>query len=269
MDEEKPFPIELIVFLLVIALANDVAEIFFDLLDFTGVGLAGEAIMEPLDFILDFFFTGIFIWRVGFGGSTITQYIDDILEILFIPGRTISVGLGIWIANHPDSAVGKIATTAASLESGNIEGGINEAEGAAKGIEGTAGAEKKLQGERISVSGTGGEEETKNAAEGSSTGESGELESPEAESGGEEGGTPPEKDVFKNPYDNPVGTAGEELNEPPEEEFHEGEGNKQKGELEEGVPSQKVIDIARRRPPLPENASDTEDDGREDLAKAA
>ena len=54
-EEEKPFPIEFIIILLLIAVANDIAEIFFDLLDFTGVGIAGEAIMEPANFILDFF----------------------------------------------------------------------------------------------------------------------------------------------------------------------------------------------------------------------
>ena len=135
MDEEteKPFPIEFIVILLIIALANDLAEIFFDLLDFTGIGVAGEAIMEPIDFVLDLFFTSIFVWKVGFGGGTITQYLDDLLEPFFIPGRTLSVGLGMWIANHPNSIVSKAATTAAALEGGNVDGALGKAEGEIQG----------------------------------------------------------------------------------------------------------------------------------------
>jgi len=119
-EEEKPFDVVIIVMLLIIAIANDIAEVFFDLLDFTGVGIAGEAIMEPANLLLDFFFTGVFVWKVGWGGGTVTQYIGDILEPFLIPGRTLSVIAGIWVANHPDSIVGKVATDAAALEGGKM-----------------------------------------------------------------------------------------------------------------------------------------------------
>jgi hypothetical protein len=267
-EEEKPFPIEFIVILLLVAIANDVAEVFFDLLDFTGVGIAGEAIMEPVDFVLDFFFTGIFWWKVGPGGGTITQYIGDLLEPLFIPGRTISVGLGMWIANHPNSAIGKVATTAASLESGNVAGATGEAEEVAGTVEKeAAGAEKKLQSEGASTTGEGGTGEPEAAKEGQAA----ESKSPEDQSGGEKENAP-EEDIFKNPYENPVGTAGEELNEPPEEEFHEGEGfepKAEKGPQENESQPQKVIDISSRRPPAPPREDSLQNTDDEDLAEAA
>jgi hypothetical protein len=267
-EEEKPFPIEFIVILLIIAMANDVAEIFFDILDFTGVGVAGEAIMEPINFVLDFFFTGIFWWKVGPGGGTITQYIGDILEPFLIPGRTISVGLGMWIANHPNSAIGKAATTAVSLETGNVAGATGEVEEVAGAAEKeAAGAEKKLQSGSASTTGEGGAGELETIKEGETT----ESKSPEDQSGEEKENTP-EEDIFKNPYENPVGTVGEELNEPPEEEFREGGGFNRTGEEEpqerESQP-QKVIDISSRQRLSPQNNNPADNNEEEDLAEAA
>lgn len=268
MDEgEKPFPIEFIVILLLIAIANDIAEVFFDFLDFTGIGVAGEAIMEPANFVLDLFFTGIFWWKVGPGGGTITQYIGDVLEPFLIPGRTISVGLGMWIANHPNSAIGKAAATAASVEGGNVGGAAGEAEGAASAVEKEAGdAEKKLQsGSAVGEGGTAESEATKES-------QAVESKPSESQNGGEKENAP-EEDVFKNPYDNPVGTAAEELNEPPEEEFHEGkEFNRTSAEeepQERKIQPQKVVDISSRRRPSPKNESLADDTDNEDLAEAA
>lgn len=209
MDEEieKPFPIEFIIILLLIAIANDVAEVFFDLLDFTGIGVAGEAIMEPANLILDFFFTGIFLWKVGFGGGTVTQYIGDILEPLLIPSRTISVGIGMWVANHPSSAIGKVASTAASLESGNVGGATSEAEGVAAGVgKEASSAEKGLQKEGTTTA------ETNVAGGEKSVGASGEPESPET-TGGEEKKSP-EKDIMASPEEgNPLENLQEQLEE--------------------------------------------------------
>jgi|GEM_PF-2477896 hypothetical protein len=251
MDEgEKPFPIEFIVILLIVAVANDIAEIFFDILDFTGVGIAGEAIMEPVNFVLDFFFTGIFWWKVGPGGGTITQYIGDLLEPFFIPGRTISVGLGMWIANNPNSVIGKVATTAASLETGNVAGAAGEAEGVAGKIEEVTNAEKKLQSEGAASGGkTGTESEANTSEQQAPTGEPG---SPTGEGDGGKGENAPGDNTFTNPLDNPVGTAGQELNEPPEEKFHEGEGFKPSEK------PQKVVDIESRRSAPPKAKPQTE-----------
>jgi hypothetical protein len=253
MDEgEKPFPIEFIVILLIIAVANDVAEIFFDLLDFTGVGVAGEAIMVPIDLVLDFFFTGIFVWKVGFGGGTITQYIDDLLEPFLIPGRTISVGLGMWIANHPNSTVGKAANTAASLESGNVGGIEGEAEGAVN-------AERKIEGENM--------ERAPKTTEGESA--TAKPTPSEGESSGENESTP-ENDTFKNPYDNPVGTAQEEEFNPSEDAIQEGKGFGTGEEpQEDSAQPQSNIHIVSRRPPTPPKQDQAENTGDEELDEAA
>ena len=79
MDEkEKPFDIISIVILLTLALLNDGAEIFFDLLAlWTGVGIVGEAIMEPANFCswtpLSSF--SVLLMKCGLGGTpTIMQY---------------------------------------------------------------------------------------------------------------------------------------------------------------------------------------------------
>jgi hypothetical protein len=264
MDEgEKPFPIEYIVILLIIAIANDVAEIFFDLLDFTGVGIAGEAIMEPANFVLDLFFTGIFWWKVGPGGGTITQYIGDLLEPFLIPGRTLSVLAGMYLANHPNSALGKVANTAASLESGGATGAIGETEGVAGKLEGeAASAEKKLQGEGAGTN----EGESKAAGKGST----GESESPEGKAGAGENESTPESDVFKNPYENPVGTAAEEEFNPSEDAIQEGKGfNSGEKSQEDEVQPQSGIHIASRRPPAPPKQDHAENIGDEELDEAA
>lgn len=267
MDEEieKPFPIEFIIILLFIAVANDIAEIFFDLLDFTGVGVAGEAIMEPINFVLDFFFTAIFWWKVGLGGGTITQYIGDILEPTFIPGRTISVALGMWVANNPNSAIGKVANTAASLESGNAEGALGEAESAAGSVEKETGtAQKKLEGENAGKKEISGGTEDKSIAT--------EQISPDNQ-GAEENQNTPENDIFKNPYDNPVGTAQEEEFNPNEDAIQEGKGfsptTREETEPEEHHQPQKVIDIASRRPPAAPKKEPGENADAESLAEAA
>ena len=74
--EEKPKPFDLtsIVVLVIIALLNDGLEIFFDLFAATGVGLAGEAIMEVIDFAVDGI---VFVWffmKTGGGAQSYTQW---------------------------------------------------------------------------------------------------------------------------------------------------------------------------------------------------
>jgi hypothetical protein len=174
----------------------------------------------------------------------------------------------MYLANHPNSAIGKIATTAASVEGGNVKGALGEAEGVAGTAEKEAvGAEKKLQGEGAGVSEVGGEGESKAAGGKSSTGES---ESPEGKSGEGEKENAPENDVFKNPYDNPVGTAGEEEFNPSEDTIQEGKNfNSGEGSQEDEAQPKKVIDIASRRPPAPPKQSHTENVGDEELDEAA
>jgi len=137
MDEsKKPFDAVWIIFLILIALANDGAEIFFDLLAMTGVGLVGEAIMEPVNVILDGFFTGVFVMKCGFGGPSILQLVDDLLELIGIPGRTACAILGVLMANN--SKVAKLAALATAVETGGA-GEIAEAGEAAEGAAAVAG----------------------------------------------------------------------------------------------------------------------------------
>jgi hypothetical protein len=212
-EQEKPFPIEYFVILLLVAIANDVAEIIFDLLDFTGIGIAGEAIMEPANFILDIFFTGVFFWKVGFGGSTITQYFGDLLEPLLIPGRTISVWIGMYTANNPGSFLGKYFAQAASIESGNIEGAVDEAKGAAGAAEKESG---NVKGGTQEAAKGGGEKNGETDTTGGNSSQTGEG-APGAE--GAKG-----NEVFENPLANPVGTAEKEEFDPKVDSVSEGKG---------------------------------------------
>jgi hypothetical protein len=124
-EQEKPFGVVSIVFLLMIGVANDLMEIMFDLFAATVVGLSGQAIMEPINVLVDGIVTTWFVVALrSFGGVTILQLVDDVAELFGVPGRTLCIGLGIWIANHPQSKVGQLAkwaTTAENLELGSAE----------------------------------------------------------------------------------------------------------------------------------------------------
>lgn len=253
MDEEieKPFPIELFVILLIVAIANDIAEIFFDLLDFTGVGVAGEAIMEPANFILDLFFTGIFWWKVGPGGSTITQYIGDLLEPLLIPGRTLSVFAGMYLANNPHSAIGKIAMTAAV---GVATGGAGIA---VEGVEAGAVAAESAEATAAAAQGaatTGAAAEGAGVAAGGAGGAAVEAGAQGAEAAEGAGQAKEGIDLEPKEEKNPLENLGEELDQPAEEEFHEGEGLK------------KAIDFASQ---TDRSQDEGEEEGDEDLPMAA
>jgi hypothetical protein len=186
MDEgEKPFGIELIVILLIVAVINDVAEILFDILDCTGVGLAGEGIMEPINLVLDAFFTGVFVWKTGFGSESIVQLIDDFLQLIFIPGRTISVAAGIWIANHPKSIVGKVASEAAMIEGegvgGEAEALTSETAQETERIEEAAREESQAEARRESSSQAEGGKAPSNRGDRASEAQSGEEENESAD----------------------------------------------------------------------------------------
>ena len=124
MNKEKPFNEIWWVILILPAIVNDGLEIIFDLAALTGVGLAGEGIMEPLDAILDVFYEGVFVAKTGFGLPSFIELVACVLEAVFIPTRIISVVGCIYLANHPDSAASKTANVigyAAGGELGAIE----------------------------------------------------------------------------------------------------------------------------------------------------
>jgi len=196
MDEqEKPFDIVSIVILMMIGLANDAAEIVFDLLAATVVGLPGEAIMEPINLLVDGLITTWFFLKLGFGGPAAIQLVDDVLELFGVPGRTICIGLGIWIANHPKSAISKGVQLAATVETGGAGAASEAAEGAeAAGNLGAAAAE----GEAAAAKAGTAMEGAPSAAE--KTGETGEggTEKSEREKEAEEALTP---EAEKNPME--------------------------------------------------------------------
>lgn len=124
MDEqEKPFGIVSIVFLIMIGLTNDLLEVMFDLFAATVIGLSGQALMEPINLLVDALITGWFFAKLGFGGPTFIQLVDDIAELVGVPARTLCLALGIWLANNPSSTVGRLATAATMVESGGLEEG--------------------------------------------------------------------------------------------------------------------------------------------------
>jgi hypothetical protein len=132
MDEkQKPFDAVSIVIMVLLALGNDGAEVFFDLLAATVVGLPGEAIMEPIDLAMDGIFTFWFFAKCGFGGPSIIQIVDDILELVGVPGRTICVVLGILLANNSKLAP-IVEMAGAALLTGPAGAAAVEAGGAAE-----------------------------------------------------------------------------------------------------------------------------------------
>ncbi len=188
MDEQKKtFDEVSIVIMVLLALGNDGAEIFFDLLAATVIGLPGEAIMEPVNLALDGVFTVWFFAKCGFGVPSVLQLLDDGLQLVGVPGRTICVIAGILIANNPKFK--KIAEAVAAVEGGGVAGEIKGAGGAAQ-AEGVVAKETKLGAggvkteEGVPVGAEGGtgrvEEERKRVGAAPSEGR--------PETGGEEGG---------------------------------------------------------------------------------
>jgi hypothetical protein len=170
MDEQKKtFDTVSIVIMVLLALGNDGAEIFFDLLAAAIVGLPGEAIMEPINFAMDGIFTVWFFAKCGFGGPSILQLVDDLLELVGVPGRTVCVVAGILIANNPKlAAVAEMAGAAAltggagavAAEAGETaEVGAVAAKGAtaAEGAAETAEATTKVESIEGGVEGAGKE----------------------------------------------------------------------------------------------------------------
>jgi len=140
MDEqEKVFDAVSIVLLVLISLANDAAEVFFDILAATVVGIPGEAIMEPINLLIDGVVTSWFFIKCGFGGPSMAQILDDLLELVGIPGRTICVVFGIYVANNPNSFLGRIGQTAASIESGGESGAMTKEVKTLQGVQALGG----------------------------------------------------------------------------------------------------------------------------------
>lgn len=182
-DKEMPFSTVDIVFLVIIGLVNDGLEIFFDLLAASVVGLPGEAIMEPIDFVFDCIVTAWFFMKCGFGGPALAQILDDILEIFGVPGRTICIGVGVYVANHPGSFLATAGQVAATIGTGG-EAAIAEEAGslamAAKTAEEAGAAAGTAMKTEEGVAAAGGEARSLRRAGGETT-----SEHPRGTAGGE------------------------------------------------------------------------------------
>ncbi len=299
MDEqEKPFDTISIIILLSLAVANDGAEIFFDVLASTMVGLPGEAIMEPIDFIVDAVVTYWFFSKCGFGASSFMQIIDDLLESVGVPGRTICVGAGIFMANHPKlaavaevagaaaltSGVGAIAAEAGeTAEVGAVAAeGATATEGAAISSEAAAEAESAagggIRGAAEEAEGGGRiPEEAPSGKEGGGEGEGGEEE--EKRKKLEEEMEPkeerPPEEVLRKELLEQTPTSENEEEEEDEGEGEEAEGSEQDAQnsnFASGDEFQKrAEEIKRRQTGLP-NAPKIiplDEEGEDDLAEAA
>ncbi len=169
MDEQnKPFDTVSIVILVLISLANDAAEVFFSLLAATGIGLAGEAIMEPINFCVDCIVTPWFFMKCGFGGPTMAQLLDDVLSAIGIPGRTVCVVFGIYVANNPGSFFGRVGQVVATVETGGEAGLVSEGAGALQVGEKAAQEAENLGGTALKAE--GGAATSASTEEGSATG---------------------------------------------------------------------------------------------------
>ena len=102
-ESAKKFNTVEIVLMVMIALANDAVTITadFGLL----IPVVGE-LLYGLAWLFDAFVWALlmfwYIMKLGtFGGPALVQTIAGIAEFIGLPGRTLGVILGIWLANHP------------------------------------------------------------------------------------------------------------------------------------------------------------------------
>jgi hypothetical protein len=152
-DEQKKFDMVEIVLLMMLALINDGLVIFADLgLAIPVVGLVLAGMAEAINVVIWGIILFWFIMKLGFSGRVgIFQIAGGIAEFFGIPGRSATVAIGIYIANHPKAAavVGKVAVVAGAAALGAVTGGagavaaVGAEAGAATGAvaaEGAAGA---------------------------------------------------------------------------------------------------------------------------------
>jgi hypothetical protein len=286
--EEKPKPFDLtsIVVLVIIALLNDGLEIFFDLFAATGVGLAGEAIMEVIDFAVDGI---VFVWffmKTGGGAQSYTQVGAGFLESFGVPDRTIGVVIGILIANNPKAAkVAEVVVEQALIQGAAIAtGGGAEvlevgavAEGAAATAE-TAGAvasaataEGAAAGAATMEAATEGGEAAAQAASGAGAGSGGTI-TEGAGGGGSYGGEAgpgegPTEDILESPEerDPTANIMQEELGEQPlaKSAFEDGEGAEEIDEAEDAASKESDERLRKKVSDILHKAADNNSSGQD------
>ncbi len=157
IEQEKPFDIVLIVFLMIVAVISDVSDILSDVLSLGTFGIPyvlNTFLISPISWAV---IQGTFIMKLGFVGgagsrvaaANITAALGGILNEANIPifPETITTAIGIWMANHPKAAA--VAAVAAG-GAGALEAGVAEA-GAAETAVAEASAAGKIVTEEEAI----------------------------------------------------------------------------------------------------------------------
>ncbi len=113
-EDEKKFGMVEIILLLMIAFGDDVLGLLA-----WGMGwvpVLGQAILFGFwaaDWLVSVLFLGWFIIKLGsFGAPAIWQAAGSAVKLIGIPSRTLTTGIGIYLANHPKAAaVATMVTT--------------------------------------------------------------------------------------------------------------------------------------------------------------
>lgn len=163
-DDQKKFDTVEIVLLMMLAIGNDAVMVLADMgVAIPVVGVAFAGMIEVVNVVMWGIILLWFIMKLGFAGQIgLFQVAGGIAEFFGIPGRSATVAIGIFMANHPKVAgiVTKVATVAAvgavtagagaAAAAGAKAGAAAGATGAAEGAAGaaTAGTEVAAVGTR-------------------------------------------------------------------------------------------------------------------------
>jgi hypothetical protein len=123
MDEaEKKFQTVDTVLLLMLAVTNDALLIVADLtLPIPVIGVIAVGLIQMVSAAIWAIILFWFIMKLGFAGRIgVLQLAGQAAEMVGLPGRTATVAIGIWLANHPKVAA--VASTASALKSGGKPG---------------------------------------------------------------------------------------------------------------------------------------------------
>lgn len=154
-EDEKKFDLVEIVLLIIISLFNDLMLVGVDLA--VAVPVVGQVLgggMELMNALIWGLILFWFIMKMGFAAEIgLIQIAGGVAEFFGIPGRTATVGIGIWLANHPKAA--KVAEVVAGVVATAATAGT-----AAPVATGTAVATETATGAEAAVSATEAEIET-------------------------------------------------------------------------------------------------------------
>jgi len=145
MEEEKKFDLVEIVLLIIIALFNDLLLVGADLS--VAIPVVGQVLGGGMELINVLIWGLILLWfimKMGFAAEIgLIQVAGGVAEFFGVPGRTATVAIGIYMANHPKVAalatevaatvVATTATAGAAATAGKAAGAAGAEAGAAEG----------------------------------------------------------------------------------------------------------------------------------------